>query len=103
MKVECIHKIDSSEPDKNGMYEYYYEYDIYTFSYQDQVLVARSYIDDPQEAHFLSIEKGGENLLLCKNDLQCELATQAKSYLADLGKSELNWLSGEGDGYTKFP
>lgn len=32
MHIERVHQIDSSEPDASGMYDYYYEYDIYRFT-----------------------------------------------------------------------
>jgi hypothetical protein len=57
MKVEATHHIDASEPDENGMYEYRYEYDLYTFTDGEAVLVARSYRNEA-EAHFLRMEIG---------------------------------------------
>lgn len=50
MHIECTHHIDASEPDEDGMHEYYYEYDMYRFTDGALCLVARSYSDEPDEA-----------------------------------------------------
>lgn len=41
MHIECVRQIDSSEPDESGMYDYYYEYDIYRFTDGPLCLIAR--------------------------------------------------------------
>ncbi|MBK7146468.1 MAG: hypothetical protein IPH76_15130 [Xanthomonadales bacterium] len=60
MRVDRTRHIDSSEPDASGMLDYYYEYDIYRFVEGAECLVARSYTDSPQEAHFLRWELGSQ-------------------------------------------
>jgi hypothetical protein len=59
MHVERTHHIDASDRDESGSYEYYYEYDLYRFTLGGTCLVARSYADEPNEAHFLRIEERG--------------------------------------------
>lgn len=99
MHVECNHYVDASEPDSRGMYAYYYEYDLFSFSEADVVVVARSYHDTPKEAHFLRIEIDGSSRLMQKLDFQRPLVVAAIQHLHALGKQELNWLSGRGNGY----
>lgn len=104
MRVDITHHIDTCEPDALGEYEYYYEYDIYRFSagLSDQsgvTLVARSYGDTRDEAHFLSIELRGSPRLLRAADLQMPLFVEAVAYLRNAGKHKISWLSGRGNGY----
>lgn len=81
------------------MYEYHYEYDIYRFSDGVRCLTARSYVDQPGEAHFLSIELRGKSRLLVDRDLSQALFLSALEYLQAQGKTDLRWLSGRGNGY----
>lgn len=99
MKIEQTHHVDASEPDERGMYLYYYEYDLFVFSADNVVLVARSYSDMPGEAHFLRIEIGDAALLLKPADFRRPLVIAAVKHLRALGKHELSWLSGRGNGY----
>lgn len=98
MKVEISHHVDASEPDANGMYEYRYEYDLFLFSDGRIALVARSY-NNETEAHFLRIEVDGEPRLLTRADLKLPLFASAIAHLRNLGKNQINWLSGRGNGY----
>lgn len=99
MQVEITHHIDASEPNTDGMYDYYYQYDLFRFSDGVVALVARSYVDEPEEAHFLSMETDGEQRLLSIQDIGSLFLAEAVSYLRKLGKSKFRWLSGRGDGY----
>jgi hypothetical protein len=62
MKIEQDHQIDASEPDAAGMYDWYYEYDVYRYSEGERTLVARSYTDTSDEAHFLRYEVQAKHL-----------------------------------------
>lgn len=66
LHVERTRHVDCSAPDASGALEdaYEYEYDIYRFVDGERCLIARSYIDTPSEAHFLSIEIAGKSRLL---------------------------------------
>lgn len=99
MKVEQTHHVDASAPDERGRYTYYYEYELFVFSEADVVVVARSYSDTPTEAHFLRIEIGDAFHLLKRDDVQRPLVIAAVKHLRALGKQQLNWLSGRGNGY----
>jgi hypothetical protein len=99
MHIERTRQIDASEPDSSGMYEYYYEYDIYRFTAGADCVIARSYTDEPDEAHFLRIETGGMPRIIVDSDLMCPLLIAAQAYLRAEGKVQLLWLSGRGNGY----
>ncbi len=103
MQIECTHHIDASEPDADGAYDYYYEYDFYRFSDDGICLFARSYADSADEAHFLNMEVGEVSRLLMDDDLTHPLFVSACDYLRREGKMHLNWLSGRGNGYEAVP
>ncbi len=69
MHVERTRHVDCSAPDASGALEYEYEYDIYRFVDGERCLIARSYIDTPSDAYFLSIEIAGKSRLLKDADL----------------------------------
>lgn len=96
MQVSRVRHTDCSAPDASGEYAYDYEYDIYHFVDGGIGLIARSYTDTPEEAHFLNIEVNGTLRLLTQADL-------AQAHLRQEGKRELRWLSGRGDGYEPLP
>ena len=103
MQVECARQIDASEPDETGMYEYYYEYDMYRFTDGSICFVARSYIYEPDETHFLRVEASGHPRSMVKSDLMHPLFLAAQVHLRAAGKVHLRWLSGRGDGYEPVP
>jgi hypothetical protein len=99
MHVERSHHVDASEPDEAGLHEYHYEYDIYSFSDGVRCITARSYADQPSEAHFLGIEVRGKSRLMVDRDISQPLFLSALEYLQAQGKTDLRWLSGRGNGY----
>ncbi|HYG04869.1 MAG TPA: hypothetical protein VD865_00465 [Stenotrophomonas sp.] len=103
MHIECTHHIDASEPDEDGMHEYYYEYDMYRFTDGALCLVARSYSDEPDEAHFLCFEVDGHRRTMTDRDLTNPLLLAAQAHLRAAGKIRLQWLSGRGTGYEPLP
>lgn len=103
MHVERTRHIDASEPDEAGMHEYHYEYDAYRFIDGAVCLAARSYVDQPEEAHFLGIEVNGRSRILVDSDLTHPLFLAAQAHLHAEGKTHLNWLSGRGNGYEAVP
>ncbi len=60
MPVERLRHVDCGEPDASGAYDDDYEYDIYRFTDGVAYLIARSYTDTPDEAHFLNIDVDGK-------------------------------------------
>ena len=103
MQVQTSHHVDVSVQGADGLYDYYYEYDIIVFSNGGVSLVACSYRDAPHEAHFLRVESHSEHGPLVENDLKNALVTEAAAYLRAQGKSEIKWLSGRGKGYENLP
>lgn len=99
MRVEQSRHIDASEPDSDGMYDWYYEYDIYRFVEGERVLIAQSYIDSSTEAHLLRFEDRG-NHRFPTDYLEDPLLKEAAHYLRGIGKSELQCL-GPG-GYVRL-
>jgi hypothetical protein len=102
MQVECTRQIDASELNELGFYEYYYEYDLYRFTDGSICFIARSYVDEPEEAHFLCIEEEGRRRILVKADLKHPLFVAAQAHLRTVGKTQVRWLGGK-DGFESLP
>jgi hypothetical protein len=103
MQVNTSHHVDAGKQNAEGLYDYYYEYDILVFSDGDLSMIARSYMDTPLEAHFLKVELNAEQRQLTDTDLNCKLFAESVAYLLAHGKTEINWLSGRGNGYEPVP
>jgi len=102
MNVDKSHHIDKSEPDANGMYEYYYDYHLYEFSQDDFKLTARRYTNE-SEAHFLGLVSAGEKAFLSKSILNKPLLHLAMEYLKNEGTRTFSYLD-ESEGYVEiFP
>ncbi|KOR47226.1 hypothetical protein [Xanthomonas oryzae] len=102
MPVERLRHVDCGEPDASGAYDHYYEYDIYRFTDGVAYLIARSYTDTPDEAHFLNIDVDGKSRLLQHADLLHPLCVFARASPRRGGK-RLRWLSGGRHGYAPVP
>jgi hypothetical protein len=94
MQIEVFHHIDCSTPDKNGVYDYYYECDVYQFTDGDISVTARSYDEDPEEASFMSITIDGECRGLTMADLSNPVLLSAKTHLQNKGMNDLKWFTG---------
>ena len=77
-----------------------YRHDLFEFEAGGFLLVARSYLSSPGEAHFLRKEIGGELLPLEMRDVESDSFREAVSHLRALGKIELTYLSPEVGGYV---
>lgn len=88
MKVDVSHHVDASEPDAEGLHDYHYEYDIFTFSDGTTWLAARAYADEPQRAAFMT----SNSHALTVQDLHHPLFVEAVAYLRAAGKRELSWF-----------
>jgi hypothetical protein len=96
MNVTISHHVDASEPDEQGFYDYHYEYDIYRFLGDGRCYFARSYVHEPEQAHFLSCQEGADSNLLGPDHLKDPLLADAVKYLRGLGKTRFERLSGSG-------
>ena len=99
------HCVDSMASTEKGLYEYYYEYELYRFSDGARSLVARSYTDESDEAHFLRIETSGGVESLTEESFELALVQTALRHLRSIGKRKLHWLNVEskGDAYVGVP
>ena len=95
MKVTKEHQIDAGEKDAEGYYDYFYEYDIYTFTENGKKLIARKYTDD-ETAHFLRIKSGGKERMLMKEDLETSFISKAIQHLRNEGIEEVEYLANSG-------
>lgn len=93
MQVQCSHHIDASDPDANGDYEYYYEYDIFLFSEGELTLQARSYSDESRSVSLMGLKQAGKHRTLEYKDLQRPLVQQAVDYMRNAGKTEVRWFN----------
>jgi len=100
MNVDKSHHIDKSEPDANGMYEYYYDYYLYEFTQGALKLTARRYANE-SDAHFLGFENAGEKVFLSKRRLNEPLLLQAIDYLQSEGTRAFSYLD-ESEGYVEI-
>jgi hypothetical protein len=103
MEVCKTRHVDSDEPDETGFASYYYEYDIYEFIQGELRLIARSYTDTPQEAHFLRKEVLNQHLMLTIQDFSHPLMSLALESLKADGKSEIKFLSEAAGSYLPIP
>ncbi len=102
LNVIKTHHIDKGEKDDNGLYDYYYEYDVYVFSRDGYSLRVRSYFETPSEASLLVIFEDGVERFLTQEDLKSSFIKDAIEYLKQDGKNKFDWLdtSNKDAGYT---
>jgi hypothetical protein len=105
VRVSRTRCVDKRGPYPNGLYEFYYEYDLYEFMEGPETLHARSYTTEPEEAHLLAIEIDGQRQLLSRADLGRPLVKAALEYFRHAGKTRLDWLdsANEENGYSSAP
>lgn len=100
MEITSTRHIEKSEPDENGVHDYCYEYDIYEFSENGLSYIARSYTDNPLEAHILKKKNDSrwrifgkaKYKILGKADFQNPLFIEAVAYLRKQGKQQISIL-----------
>ena len=105
IRVRRQHCVDAMGPDESGMYEFHYDYDLFEFSLGGTTLHGRAYSDEPDEAHFLTVEVAGNRDLLTSADLQSPLAQAAIRYFHRAGRTSLTWHDSENsvNGYSPIP
>jgi hypothetical protein len=103
MEVRKTRHVDTDEAEDTGFCSYYYEYDIYEFVQGEVQLIARSYTDAPQEAHFLGKVVLNQHLMLTIQDFSHPLMSLALERLKADGKSEFKYLSEATGGYLPIP
>src|SRR6185503_12441524 len=68
-----------------------YAHDLYEFEAAGVKYVARSYISEPEDAHFLRKEEGGHTFKLTAEDLQSATFQAAVAYLLKQGKAQVQY------------
>ena len=96
MEVIKTHHVDASEPDANGLHDYYYEYDLYAFSEGDLSYVARRYCDEPGQARFLNKRTGQDWRLLEASDFNTAMFAEATACLRQEGAKQIQVLGKQG-------
>lgn len=102
MTMAMSHHIDASEPDVDGFYEYYYEYDVFEFTDGVMTLLVRSYSDEPEMAALMGWNKGKKSYRLTKRDLLHPLILEAAAFLRTTGKSKIDWLDRNSRAYVSL-
>ncbi len=85
MEVYKTHEVECSEKNESDLYDWYYEYDLYEFSFGNIKLHARSYSDNPNEVSFFAYEKNGERSLYNNHLIEQSEFIEALRYLKELG------------------
>jgi hypothetical protein len=97
MEVRKEHVVDCGERDDAGLYDYYYAHWLFSFRDGDLTLVARSYDNEAQKAHFLRREVAGARGSLTAPDLASPLFAAACDYLCRVeGKTAIAVLKSGG-------
>lgn len=86
--VTVEHFVDAGDRDAAGLYDYYYEGDIYTFDDGTQQLKLRTYTDSPTEASTMGLRSAALS--------RSPLADAACQYLAALGITTVRALGPSG-------
>jgi hypothetical protein len=88
VEVEVTHFIDAGAQDAEGLYDYYYEGDNYTFSRGSDRVQVRIYTDQPGIAYFVGMP--------CTSLHESATAREAIQHLQRVGKSDFRCLAMNG-------
>jgi hypothetical protein len=104
LHVEQAYYEDIGPQGPSGSPMFAYRYYLLRFSYGDgETLVARSYLDNPSEAHFLRLETTDPRRAIDVTDFRRPLFIEAIEYLRRQGKQEITWLSRDAQAYVPIP
>ena len=104
LHVEKNYYEDIGPRDPNGRPMFAYRYYLFRFTCNDgETLVARSYLDNPSEAHFLRLETVAPHRPIDAADFRRPLFIDAVEYLRKQGKDNITWLSFDAQGYVPVP
>ncbi|MBY6192152.1 hypothetical protein KUV22_17165 [Microbulbifer agarilyticus] len=97
--------IDSSGPDSNGAYEFYYDYETFVFELGDESISGKKYADTPEEASLIRIKERGKERLFENADFKKELVKVSISYLKANGAKSVKYLdrANTHNGYSEVP
>ncbi|WP_045857976.1 hypothetical protein [Teredinibacter purpureus] len=105
VSIKITHCIDSSGPDSNGAYEFYYDYETIYFELGSESVSGKRYADTPEEASLIRIKDLSGERLLEGSDLKKELIKISVSYLMANGAKSVKYLdrSNAISGYSVVP
>lgn len=105
VSITITHCIDSSGPDRNGDYEFYYDYETIIFDLGTESISGKRYADTPEEASLIRIKDLGGERLIEASDLKKEIVKVSISYLKANGAKSVKYLdqSNTISGYSEFP
>lgn len=100
--INISHHVDASAPNAQGMYDWYYEYDVFEFTDQQHAsaLTVRSYSNTPFEASFIDLNNRQHEIIALDDTLK-PLFQFAIQFLKKSGKTKINYLSAHG--YALLP
>ena len=100
--INISHHVDASAPNAQGMYDWYYEYDVFEFTNKQHTsaLTVRSYSNTPFEASFIDLNSRQPECIVLDDTLK-PLFLFAIQYLKKSGKTKINYLSAHG--YALLP
>jgi hypothetical protein len=92
MKISLQHHIDNGEKDADGNYDFYYEFDVFSFSEGSFSLYARSYIEDSALVSFTNSTRDEKVIFLTAADFKKPFFIEACTYLHAIGKQQFQYL-----------
>ena len=105
ISITITHCVDSSGPDSNGVYEFYYDYESIVFELGGESVSGKRYADTPEEASLIRIRELDEERLLEGADFTKDLLKISISYLKASGAKSVKYLdrSNTISGYSIVP
>lgn len=103
--ITIKHCVDSSGPDSDGFYEFYYDYETFVFELEKESVSGKRYSDTQEEASFTRITDLDGERYIESRDFEKELLRSAISYLKARGAETITYLdpSNTFNGYSKIP
>ncbi|WP_045859535.1 hypothetical protein [Teredinibacter purpureus] len=105
VSITLTHCIDSSGPDSDGAYGFYYDYETIIFELGNESVSGKRYADTPEEASLIRITDLSGERLLETSDFKKELVKVSVSYLIVNGAKSVQYLdqSNTISGYSEVP
>lgn len=92
IRLVRTHCVDKMGPDKDGCFEFYYDYEEFAFSLGSETLHARAYAKE-REASLRAIEVSGKTQSLDPGALSTTLVRAAVDYFRRQGRDQVRWLN----------
>lgn len=102
LSITITHCIDSSGPDSDGAYEFYYDYETIIFDLGGESISGKRYADTLEEVYLTGIKDLGGERLIEESDLKKEIVKVTLSYLKANGAKSVKYFDIV-SGYSEFP